>query len=100
MKLGRLLWILDPRVGVRHGGDERLIAVFGEFVLFGGDDEHTVFYLSAALVKVAQFMAVCSEPIGLFRLSAEISIIEARRLECRAKISRLRAFFRLARRAS
>src|SRR5215813_1608361 len=45
-------------------------------------------------------MAACSEPIGLFGLRAEISIIEARRLECRVKISRLQAFFRLARRAS
>src|SRR5262249_41900588 len=100
MKLSRLLWILNPRVGVRQGGDERLIAIFGEFVLFSRNDEHTIFYLSATLVKVAQFMAVCSEPVSLFGLGAEISIIEARRLECRAKISRLWAFFRIARRAS
>ena len=53
MKLGRLLWILNPRVGVRQGSDERLIAVFSEFVLFGGNDEHAIFYLSATLIKVA-----------------------------------------------
>src|SRR6266508_2343002 len=100
MKLSRLLWILNPRVSVRQGGDERLISVFREFVLFGRNDEHTIFYLSAALIKVAQFMAVCSEPIGLFGLRAEINIIEARRLECSAKVSRLRAFLRLARRAA
>src|SRR6266545_707451 len=100
IKLGRLLWILNPRVGVRQGGDEWLIAVFGQFVLFRGNDENVIFYLSAALVKVAQFMAVCSEPICLFGLCAEIRIIKARGLECRAKVNRLRAFLRLARRAA
>src|SRR5574341_1382265 len=96
----RLIRVLNLLMSIGQAGDEWLVTVFGQFVLFGGNDEDIAFDLRAAFVKVAQFLAVFPDPIGLFRLCAVVGIVQSRRPQRNADIRRFWSLIRLRDRAS
>lgn len=100
MKLGGLLRILDLSQSVGELGDERRLAVFGQFVFFGGNDKDVALDFGPALVKIAHQFALAPDPISLLRAGSIIRVVEARQSQCRAKITGSRPFDLFRRRAA